>query len=334
MKQLTFGIDIGGINTAFGLVDEKGDVFGESVISTKKFPQFGDYDAYVAELCDAMHTMLSSLTFEYELLGIGIGAPNANYHSGNIETPPNLWKYSADDMPASGKDERIFPLCADIKKFFPGVKKVIITNDANAATLGEMVFGNAKGMRDFAMITLGTGLGSGFVANGEMIYGHDGFAGELGHVKVVHGGRECGCGNYGCLEAYVSATGVKRTIFELMATTNKPSELRSIPFCDMESATIAAAAARGDELAMETFRFTGEMLGRALANMATVTSPEAVFLFGGLAKAGKLITDPTKWYLEENIFPPFAGKIKILTSGIENKNAAILGSSALIWQSL
>ena len=189
MKKLAIGVDIGGINTAFGLVDENGDLYAESVISTRKYPHVDDYPAYVEELCDAMRAMAQSLSFEYELAGIGIGAPNANYHKGTIENPANLWKFRPDE-PDPDESRRIFPLAADISKHFDGAK-TIITNDANAATIGEMIYGNAKGMRDFVMITLGTGLGSGFVANGEMIYGHDGFAGEFGHVIVERDGREC-----------------------------------------------------------------------------------------------------------------------------------------------
>ena len=188
MKKLAFGVDIGGINTAFGLVDENGDLYAESVISTKKYPSVDDYPAYVEDLCQAMHALADSLSFEYELTGIGIGAPNANYHKGTVENPANLWKFREGD-PNPDESRRIFPLADDIRNCFGGVK-VLVTNDANAATIGEMIYGNAKGMRDFIMITLGTGLGSGFVANGEMIYGHDGFAGEFGHVIVERDGRE------------------------------------------------------------------------------------------------------------------------------------------------
>lgn len=330
MKKLAIGIDIGGINTAFGLVDENGDLYAESVISTKKYPLFEDYKSYVKDLCEALKTMANSLSFDYELVGIGIGAPNANYHLGTIEQPANLWKFPSTEQ---NPDEslRIFHLADDIKAYFPGVE-VLMTNDANAATIGEMVYGNAKGMKDFIMITLGTGLGSGFVANGEMIYGHDGFAGEFGHVIVNRGGRECGCGRKGCLEAYVSATGIKRTAFELMATMNEPSEMRDIAFADFDASMISTAAAKGDKVALECFRYTGEMLGRALADVVTVTSPEAIFLFGGLAKAGKFIFEPTQWYMEENMLSVFKNKVKLLPSGIQGKNAAILGASALIWQ--
>lgn len=331
MKQLVIGVDIGGINTAFGLVDENGDLYAESVISTKKYPLFEDYPAYVKELCDSLHALVHGITFEFELVGIGIGAPNANYHRGTIEKPANLWKFNSKEK--NPDEERcVFSLVNDISKSFKGIK-ILMTNDANAATIGEMVYGNAKGMRDFAMITLGTGLGSGFVSNGEMIYGHDGFAGEFGHVIVERGGRQCGCGRYGCLETYVSATGIKRTVFELMSKMNAPSKLREVSFDDFDASMISVAAAQGDVIALEAFRYTGEMLGRALADMITVTSPEAIFLFGGLSKAGKLIFEPTQWYMEENMLSIFKNKVKLIPSGIQGKNAAILGASALIWQS-
>ena len=332
MKKLVIGVDIGGINTAFGLVDENGDLYAESVISTKKYPYFDDYKAYVADLCDAMHAMADSLSFDYELAGIGIGAPNANYHKGTIETPANLWKFREDE-PNPDESRRIFPLVEDIARCFGGVK-TLMTNDANAATIGEMVYGNAKEMRDFIMVTLGTGLGSGFVANGEMIYGSDGFAGEFGHIIVERNGRQCGCGRRGCLETYVSATGIKRTAFELMATMTAPSKLRDIAFADFDASMISAAAAQGDPVALEAFRVTGEMLGRALADIVAITSPEAIFLFGGLSKAGKLLFEPMQWYMEENMLSMFKNKVKLLPSGIQGKNAAILGSSALIWQSM
>ena len=330
MKKLVIGIDIGGINTAFGLVDENGDLYADSVVSTKKFPLFTDYPAYVAELTESLHALADSLSFEYELVGIGIGAPNANYHTGVIEHPANLWKFPVGETNPD-ESRRMFPLVDDIKKAFPGVE-CRMTNDANAATIGEMIYGNAKGMKDFIMITLGTGLGSGFVANGEMIYGDDGFAGEFGHIIVERNGRECGCGRRGCLEAYVSATGIKRTAFELMAKMTAPSKLRSIAYDDFDASMVSAAAEQGDPVALEAFRFTGEMLGRALADVVTVTSPEAIFLFGGLSKAGKLLFEPTQWYMEENMLFVFKNKVKLLPSGIQGKNAAILGASALIWQ--
>ena len=303
MKKLAIGVDIGGINTAFGLVDENGDLYAESVISTKKYPYVDDYPTYVQDLCDSMHALAKSLSFEYELAGIGIGAPNANYHKGTVEMPANLWKFREGD-PNQDENRRIFHLAEDISRCFGGVR-TIVTNDANAATIGEM------------------------------IYGHDGFAGELGHIIVErNNGRECGCGRRGCLETYVSATGLKRTAFELMAKMTAPSRLRSIAYDDFDASMVSAAAEQGDPVALEAFRFTGEMLGRALADVVTITSPEAIFLFGGLAKAGKLLFEPTQWYMEENMLFVFKNKVKLLPSGIQGKNAAILGASALIWQEL
>ncbi|MBE6194374.1 MAG: ROK family protein [Rikenellaceae bacterium] len=329
MKKLVFGIDIGGINTAFGLVDEKGDIFAESVISTKAYPKFSDYPRYIKDLADAMKALMDSVNFDFDLVGIGVGAPNANYYKGTVEMPANLWKYSTPD---EGKEEeRNFNFAKDLGAYFGNVP-VYITNDANAATIGEMVYGGAKGMKDFIMVTLGTGVGSGFVANGEMIYGHDGFAGEFGHVIVERGGRECGCGRKGCLEAYASAIGIKRTAFELLAVMNDPSPLRELTFSQVDSAMLSQLAAKGDPIAKEAYRLTGQKLGYALADAVTITSPEAVFVFGGLAKAGNLIFDPIKWYMEENMLAAFKNKVKVLPSELQNKNAAILGASALVWQ--
>ncbi|MBQ8545266.1 MAG: ROK family protein [Alistipes sp.] len=332
MKKLAMGIDIGGTNTAFGLVDEEGTIFCESAISTERYKKFDDYEAYVKTLCESMKALISSVSFDFELIGIGIGAPNANYHKGTIETPANLWKFR-DDEPNPDESRRMFYFVEDVQKYFPGVQ-VLITNDANAAAIGEGVFGNAKGMKDYVVITLGTGLGSGIVSNGEMIYGHDGFAGEYGHIMVDSRvtGRECGCGRRGCLEAYASATGIKRTAFELMAKLNCDSELRDTPYSKFEAVMLSIAADKGDPIAKEAFRYTGEVLGKALADLVATTSPEAIILFGGLAKAGKYIFEPTKWYMEENMLPTFKNKVQLLPSGIEGKNAAILGSSALIWQ--
>ena len=330
MKKLAIGVDIGGINTAFGLVDENGDLYAESVISTKKYPHVDDYPAYVEDLCQAMHALADSLSFEYELTGIGIGAPNANFHKGTVENPANLWKFREGD-PNPDESRRLFPLADDIGRCFGGVK-VLVTNDANAAAVGEMVYGGARGMKDFLVVTLGTGLGSGFVANGQLIYGHDGFAGELGHVTVSHTGRVCGCGRKGCLETYVSATGIKRTIFKLMADSIEDSEFRHVTFTDLTAEMITKAALNGDPLAIEAYEYTGMLLGRALADAVSITSPEAIFLFGGLAKAGKYIFEPTKKYMEMNMMPIFRNKVKLLPSGIDGKNAAVLGASALAWQ--
>ena len=327
MKKLAMGIDIGGTNTAFGLVDEEGTIFCESAISTERYKKFDDYNAYVEALCEAMHALIGSVSFDFELIGIGIGAPNANFHTGMIEAPANLWKFR-DNEENPDESRRMFHFVDDIKASFPGVD-VAITNDANAAAIGEMVFGNAKGMKDFVVITLGTGLGSGIVSNGELVYGHDGFAGEYGHVAVdsrVHG-RDCGCGRKGCLEAYASATGIKRTAFELMAKMSCDSELRDTPYSKFEAVMLSVAADKGDAIAKEAFRYTGEVLGKALADLMATTSPEAIILFGGLAKAGKYIFEPTKWYMEENMMATFKNKVKLLPSGIEGKNAAILAET-------
>ena len=332
MKKLVFGIDIGGTNTAFGLVDENGEIFGESAISTKSYMKYDDYPRYIEDLAQAMQTLLDGISFNFELVGIGVGAPNANYYKGTVEIPSNMWKYTEEQLAAGMKDEdRMFNFSEDLGKHFPGIP-VYITNDANAATIGEMVYGGAKGMKDFIMITLGTGVGSGFVSNGEMIYGHDGFAGEFGHVVVERGGRQCGCGRKGCLEAYTSANGIKRTAFELMATMTDPSPLREYSFDQLDSAMLSQFAAKGDPIAKECFRVTGQKLGYALADAVTITSPEAIFIFGGLAKAGSLIFDPIKWYMEENMLVTFKNKVKVLPSELQNKNAAILGASALVWQ--
>ena len=233
-KKYAMGIDIGGTNTAFGLVDEDGNVIAESKIPTDKFKYYDDYKPYMETLAASMKELISSQP-ECDLIGIGVGAPNANIHSGRIETPANLWKFE-DPQDPRPNSIRIFNFVEDLSRLMGGAK-VMVTNDANAAAIGEMVFGNARGMKDFAMITLGTGLGSGIVCNGEMVYGHDGFAGEYGHIAVDsrETGRQCGCGRKGCLEAYVSATGIKRTAFDLMASMTCESELRSIPYEKFEA---------------------------------------------------------------------------------------------------
>ncbi len=331
MKKLAMGIDIGGTNTAFGLVDEDGNVIAESKISTDKYKFYDDYKPYVEALALAMKELIATRE-DCELIGIGVGAPNANIHTGKIETPANLWRFEDVNDPRPDKI-RTFEFVADMSKHFPGVK-IMVTNDANAAAIGEMVFGNARGMKDFVMITLGTGLGSGIVSNGEMIYGHDGFAGEFGHVAVDsrQTGRQCGCGRRGCLETYVSATGIKRTAFELMSTMTCESELRGIPYEKFEAKMLSEAAAKNDPIALEAFERTGRTLGAALADLMAITSPEAFILFGGLAYSGDFILKPTFRYMEENMMTVFKGKVKLLLSGIQDKNVAILGGAALIWK--
>ncbi|MCD8071937.1 MAG: ROK family protein [Alistipes sp.] len=315
MKKLAIGIDIGGTNTAFGLVDKEGEMYGESIISTKQYP---DFDQYIEELYIGIQNLIRQIDFPMELVGIGIGGPNANYYNGTIENAANLiW-------------EGVLPVVEKMKRFFPSIP-VIITNDANAAAIGEMVYGGAKGMKDFIVVTLGTGLGSGFVANGKLIYGHDSFAGELGHVIVNRTGRVCGCGRKGCLETYVSATGIKRTVFKLLADHLEDSEFRYITYNDLTAEMITKAALNGDPLAIEAYEYTGMLLGQALADAVTITSPEAIFLFGGLAKAGKYLIEPTRKYMEMHMLSNYRNKVKLLPSGLHGKNAAILGASALAW---
>ena len=322
MKKVAVGVDIGGTNTVYGLVDEKGEVLGEGAFPTKNYP---DIDQYIEELYIGIQTLVKSLEseMEVEIVGVGIGAPNGNFYKGTIEFAPNLeWK-------------GVVNVVEKMKRFFPTIP-VLITNDANAAAVGEMVYGGAKGMKNFLVVTLGTGLGSGFVADGKLIYGHDGFAGELGHVTVnrTGAGRICGCGRRGCLETYVSATGIKRTVFKLLADHTKDSEFRRISYDDLTAEMITKAALNGDPLAIEAYEYTGKLLGEVLADAVAITSPEAIFLFGGLAKAGKYIIDPTKKYMEQHMLDIFRNKVKVLPSGIDGKNAAVLGASALVWQSL
>ena len=317
MRQLSVGIDIGGTNTVFGLVDREGNTVQEGAISTRQYP---DFDEYLEELYISINNMIKN-TEDCEVVGIGVGAPNANYYSGTIEYAPNLqWK-------------GIIPFVDKMKKYYPTLP-IILTNDANAAAIGEMMYGGAKGMKNFIVVTLGTGLGSGFVVNGDLMYGHDGFAGELGHININRTGRMCGCGRKGCLETYVSATGIKRTAFKLLADHIEDSEFRNYSYNELTAQQITVAALNGDPLAIEAYEYTGMLLGRALADAVAITSPEAIFLFGGLAKAGKYIFEPTKKYMEMHMLQIFRNKVKLLPSGIDDKNAAVLGGSALVWKEL
>ena len=320
MKQLVVGIDIGGTNSVYGLVDRDGNMYGEGVVPTRKYP---DFDQYLEELYIGIQNLLKQLDTDYELTGIGIGAPNANYYNGTIENAANLvW-------------QGVIPFVEKMKRYYPTIP-ILITNDANAAAIGEGVYGAARGMKDYIVVTLGTGLGSGFVANGELVYGSDSFAGELGHVIVDHSesGRKCGCGRSGCLETYVSATGIKRTAFKLLANNLEDSEFRNIAYNDLTAEMITKAALNQDPLAIEAYEYTGKILGRSLADAVTITSPQAIILFGGLAKAGKYIFEPTKRSMEKNMLANFRDKVKLLPSGIDGKNAAVLGASALVWQNL
>lgn len=316
MKPYVLGIDIGGTNTVFGIVDARGVVIASNSIKTQKYHKFEDY---LNELYTEAMKIIEANDAVDKIYGIGIGAPNANYYDGTIWNAANLvWKGTV-------------PFVEKMKRYYPNIP-IIITNDANAAAIGEMIYGGAKGMKDFIVVTLGTGLGSGFVSGGKLIYGHDSFAGELGHVIVNRGGRMCGCGRKGCLETYVSATGIKRTAFKLLADHLEDSEFRNISYNDLTAEMITKAALNGDPLAIEAYEYTGMMLGQALADAVAITSPEAIFLFGGLAKAGKYIFEPTKRYMEMHMLANFRNKVKLLPSGIDGKNAAVLGASALIWQ--
>lgn len=317
MKKLALGVDIGGTNTKFGFVDEKGKVYYDSSISTT---EGGTFEIFLDNLYKAFEEGKKKLGPGYEFIGVGIGAPNANFYSGCIEFAPNLsWK-------------GVVRVVDEVKKKFK--LPAVITNDANAAAIGEMLFGAGKGMKNFIVITLGTGLGSGIVINGELVYGHDGFAGELGHVIVEENGRECGCGRKGCLEAYASATGLHRTIFELMADRMIPTVLRDYSYKEVTSAKIYEAAMDGDHLAREAFRKTGKILGKALANFVTFSSPEAIILFGGLAKAGELLRQPTEEAMEENMLHIFKNKVKVILSAFDESNAAVAGAAALAWKEL
>ena len=315
-QQLAIGIDIGGTNTVFGLVDARGDILYRGAIATK---QNGTIDQYI----DTLHTAITPAIREVggadRIKGIGIGAPNGNYYKGTIEYAPNLeWK-------------GIIPLAELVSKKFK--VPAALTNDANAAAVGEMMYGAAKGMKDFIMITLGTGVGSGIVANGQLIYGHDGFAGELGHTIIIPNGRlHWGTGAHGSLEAYASATGVVLTAREFLEANKEPSLLRKIASKDLNSKAIFEAAVKKDKLALEVYNFTGKVLGQALANFVMFSSPEAIILFGGLTKAGDMLLEPTRKSMEQNLLPIFQDKVKLIFSQLNESDAAILGASALVWE--
>lgn len=317
LKEIAIGIDVGGTNTEMGFIDRTGSSIWEIAVPTAQFDQPDDFVRWVHE---TVEEQLPKLKDNVVLKGIGIGAPNGNFYNGTIEYAPNLaWK-------------GVINLIKLFNQYFQ--IPVYVTNDANAATLGEMLFGAAQGMRDFVMVTLGTGVGSGFVANGELIYGHSGFAGELGHTIIERDGRECGCGRHGCLETYASVTGIVRTAKILLANYSKPSVLREVSADTLTGKTITEAAREGDALAVEMFDYTAKQLGFALANTIAITNPEAIILFGGLAKSGDLLLHPTRVHMESYVPDIFKNKVKLLTSGIHDRNAAVLGAGALVWQEL
>jgi glucokinase len=316
MDAFVVGVDIGGTGTKFGIVDNVGNVLFASEISTKKHEQV---HTFIDELHQELSVLIEKVGGVGRIKGIGVGAPNGNVYTGNIEYAPNLpWK-------------GIIPLARMLQDKFK--IPVRLTNDANAAAVGEMMYGAAQGMKDFIMITLGTGVGSGIVANGQLIYGHDGFAGELGHTTIIPNGRlHTGTGKKGSLESYASATGVAQSAIEILETTDRPSLLRDIPKTELNSKAVFEAATKGDEVAIEVFAFTGKVLGMALANFVMFSSPEAIILFGGLTKAGDLILKPTREHLEANVIEIFQNKVKILVSHLKESDAAILGASALMWE--
>ncbi|WP_425392109.1 ROK family protein [Ekhidna sp.] len=313
-RKLAIGVDIGGTNSKFGIADRDGNIITQSRIKTQ---QFSDYISFIASLKKEIEK-LHSLD---EVIGIGVGAPNANYYEGTIVDPPNLpWK-------------GVSKFAEEVEKVF-GLK-CVLTNDANAAALGEMVYGKAKSMKDFVVLTVGTGLGSGIVINGELVYGKHGFAGELGHTLVNANGRHCGCGKRGCLETYVSATGIRRTVYKLLADYTDPSLLRSISFDDLSTKTITEAAAKGDKIAIEAFKYTGRVLGMKLSDFVVHTDPEAIFLLGGLSKAGDHIFTPAQENMEKYLMPLFLDKkIQLQPSGLKDDDAPILGASSLVWKYL
>ena len=316
-KPYVVGIDIGGTNTVFGVVDARGTILYSSSIKTGKYT---DVDDYVSELANGLKLVIDQAGGVDKIKGIGVGAPNGNFFNGCIEFAPNLpWK---------GK----IPLAQLISEKVGGVP-VALTNDANAAAIGEMTYGAARGMKDFIVITLGTGVGSGIVIGGNLVYGHDGFAGELGHVIMRrNNGRPCGCGRQGCLEAYASATGVARTAREFLEIRKDDSLLRELDPDEITSKDVYDAAMKNDKLALEIFEFTGNILGEAFADFDAISSPEAIILFGGLTKAGDLIMNPIKRSMEKNMLKVFEGKTKLLFSQLKESDAAVLGASALGWE--
>ena len=316
IKPYVIGLDLGGTNAVFGIVDSHGYIKASTAIKTQAYANAEDF---VRSSAEALQVIIEQVGGIATIKGMGIGAPNANYYSGTIERAANIaW--------AKG----VVPLAAMFSEAL-GIP-VALTNDAKAAALGEMTYGVAKGMKNFIMLTLGTGVGSGIVVNGQLVYGSDGFAGELGHaIMVREGGRPCGCGRSGCLEAYCSATGVARTAREMLSGSDRPSLLRELDADKITSLDISIAAGKGDQMAKDIYEFTGRMLGQACADFATFCSPEAFVFFGGLVKAGELIMAPIRRAYDESVMPVFRGKAKFLVSALDGSSAAVLGASALGW---
>lgn len=319
-KELVLGIDIGGQSSKLGVVDADGTIIAQTVISSLQT----ELIAYITDLTNAIKALIAETASVGTVKGIGIGAPDGNYYRGTIEFAPNLkWSYGPDGKPTVVE-------LATLVKNFTGLP-VTVTNDANAAAMGEMAYGVARGMKNFIMITLGTGVGSGIVIDGKVVYGHDGFAGELGHTCAVPDGRQCGCGLKGCLEAYTSATGVARTAREMLANDSRDSLLRKLDPETISSKDVYDAAKQGDEIALEIFKYTGKLLGTSLADFVKFSAPEAIVLFGGLAKSKEFFHDELVKAMEENQISFWKGKVKVLYSSLKDSDAAILGASALAW---
>lgn len=320
IKPYVIGLDLGGTNAVFGIVDQRGDIKATTAIKTQ---QYDTAEAFIEASVNALQPIIEQVGGIDKIRSMGIGAPNGNFYNGTIEIAPNI-KWAHDCIVPLGK------MFSEKLNDIP----VAVTNDANAAAIGEMVYGVARGMKNFIVITLGTGVGSGIVVNGQLIYGSDGFAGELGHVTMVRGeeGRLCGCGRKGCLETYCSATGVARTARELLDKTSRPSLLRDMNPEDITSLDVSIAAGKGDELAKEIYEFTGKMLGEACADFATFCSPEAFIFFGGMIKAGDLIMEPIRRAYDEHVMSIYKGKAQFLVSGLDGASAAVLGASAIGWE--
>ena len=318
LKPYVIGLDLGGTNSVFGIVDSRGEIKATTAIKTQAYTNVADY---VNASLEALNIIIEQVGGIGTIKAMGIGAPNGNYYNGTIEFAPNLiWGHDG-----------VVPLADMFSKGLGGIP-VALTNDANAAAIGEMTYGVARGLKNFIVITLGTGVGSGIVVNGQVVYGSDGFAGELGHVIVKReGGRSCGCGRHGCLETYCSATGVARSAREFLEKTTTPSVLRDLKPENITSLDVSLAAEKGDQLALDVYAFTGKMLGEACADFAAFSSPEAFIFFGGLTKAGDLLMKPLKKAYDETVLKIFKDKAKFLISGLEGSSAAVLGASAVGW---
>lgn len=315
-KPYVVGVDVGGTNTVFGIVDARGTIIRSDKIKSTNHVKVEDY---IKELADSIISLANDAGGIDQIHGVGVGAPNGNYFTGSIDFAPNLlWK---------GR----IPMAYLLSEALNGIP-VALTNDANAAAIGEMTYGAARGMKDFIEITLGTGLGSGIVVGGKLVYGHDGFAGEIGHTIIRRNGRSCGCGRFGCLETYCSATGVARTAKEFLTAREDDSLLRTLDIAEITSKDVYDAAVQGDKLALDVFETTGAILGEALADSVAYTSPEAIILFGGLTKAGSILLEPVKRYMEQNLLAIYKDKVKILVSELKESDAAVLGASALGWE--